>query len=237
MMPPDDAAVLLRACGLGLAWDGRFVVRGVDMTVRPGEFWALAGPNGAGKSTFLQAMVGTVPAAEGRVGRHPHLAARERIGFVPQRTEMSATLPTTVREFVRLGLAGVRTRRADRTARLEWALAHAGLAGMAAHDLWTLSGGQRQRALVARALVRRPSLLLLDEPTTHLDPASEHRLIELLAQLNRDDGLSILLVTHDVAAVLPAVSHVALFRDGEVRAGPAAVMREHLGLHGDGGAP
>jgi ABC-type Mn2+/Zn2+ transport system ATPase subunit len=117
---PDDTAVLLRASGLGLAWDGTPVVRGVEMTVRSGEFWALAGPNGAGKSTFLQAVLGIVPPAAGGVWRHPRLAARERIGFVPQRSDMAAILPTTVRAFVLLGLVGVRVARVDRAARLEW---------------------------------------------------------------------------------------------------------------------
>jgi ABC-type Mn2+/Zn2+ transport system ATPase subunit len=232
MSAPAEAPVLLRTSGLGLAWDGVPVLGDVDMVVHSGEFWALAGPNGAGKSTFLQAVLGTVPAAAGGIRRHPRLAAQEHIGFVPQRGDMAATLPTTVREFVLLGLVGTRTGRGERPARLAWALAHAGLAGLGAHDLWTLSGGQRQRALVARALVRRPSLLLLDEPTTHLDHASEERLLELLMHLNRADGLTILMVTHDVAALLPGVSHVALFGDGGVRAGSVAAMATQLGVHG-----
>jgi len=232
-----DSAVMLRARGLGLAWGGVPVVRGVDLTVRAGEFWALAGPNGAGKSTFLQAVLGTVDAAEGDVRRHARLADRAHIGFVPQRMEASATLPTTVREFVLLGLVGLRVSRRERAERLAWALAHAGLAGLAAHDFWTLSGGQRQRALVARALVRQPALLLLDEPTAHLDLESERRLLDLLVHLNRDDGLTILMVTHHVAAVLPAATHVALFADGAVRAGPLGAMRPYLAARDGGGAP
>jgi ABC-type hemin transport system ATPase subunit len=144
---------MLRASGLGLVWDGVAVVRGVDLTVRSGEFWALAGPNGAGKSTFLQAVLGTVAAAEASGGTHGAPAGSTSVSC--QRTEMSATLPTTVREFVLLGLVGLRTTRKERAARLEWALAHAGLQGLTAYDFWTLSphGVEEIHRLLASSMI------------------------------------------------------------------------------------
>jgi ABC-type Mn2+/Zn2+ transport system ATPase subunit len=218
--------VVLEARRLTLAYDGRAVLANVDLTVRRGEFWFVLGRNGSGKSTLLRAIVGTLPPRAGALVLHPELARRERMGYVPQRCDLSPALPTTVREFVLLGLVGSRARRGDERDRLEWALARAGLAGMARRDYWSLSGGERQRALLARALVRRPSFLVLDEPTTHLDPEAEAALSALLADLNREERLTLLVVTHDVDLAARHATHVALVEAGTVRAGPRDAMRE-----------
>jgi ABC-type cobalamin/Fe3+-siderophores transport system ATPase subunit len=143
---------------------------------------------------------------------------QEIVGFVPQRSDPNPTLPTTVREFVSLGLAGIRDEAAPR---IEEALGNVGLTGFARRSLWTLSGGERQRALVARALVRRPRLLLVDEPTNHLDPVAEHTLLESICDLHCREGLTVVFVTHDLALAGKYGSHVALFAGGEVRSGPA----------------
>lgn len=218
------AQPVLAAAGLALGYDGRLVLADVDLAIRSGEFWFLLGPNGSGKSTLLRAMLGLLAPRAGALHLHPELARRDRIGFVPQGCELNPLLPTTVREFVRLGLVGIRSTRGDTRERLAWALAHAGLDGMGDRSYWTLSGGQRQRCLLARALVRRPSLLLLDEPTLHLDPGAETALIRLLAALNRDEGLTLLVVTHDVAMARAYASHVAVASGGRVVAGTRAAM-------------
>jgi zinc transport system ATP-binding protein len=205
------------------------VLAGVDLTIRRGEFWFVVGRNGSGKSTLLGAIVGTLAPRAGSLRLDPALAPRQRLGYVPQRCDLNPSLPTTVREFVLLGLVGLRATRADERARLEWALGRAGLGGMADRDFWALSGGERQRALLARALVRRPSFLVLDEPTTHLDPEAEEALSRLLADLNREERLTLLVVTHDVAMAARYATHVALVADGRVRGGPRAAMREVLG--------
>jgi ABC-type Mn2+/Zn2+ transport system ATPase subunit len=204
---------------VALGYDGRPVLEHVILQVRRGEFWFLLGPNGSGKTTLLRAILGILPPRAGAVRLHPTLARREQTGFVPQRCDFNPALPTTVREFVLLGTVGIRTSRTDEAERLEWALVRAGLAGMGRHDYWSLSGGQRQRALVARALVRRPSFLILDEPASNLDSVSQEALLELLAELNSTENLTLLFVTHDIDLAAHHATHVALAGAGTVLAG------------------
>lgn len=227
-LPPGD--IVLEARDLDLAYGRRTILAGAGLVVRAGDCWFFLGPNGEGKTTMIKAILGLLRPRRGELRLHPALGSRERIGFVPQRGEPNPTLPTTVREFVTLGLVGVAAGRAEQAERLEWALTRAGLAGMAGRDYWSLSGGQRQRALVARALVRRPDLLILDEPTNGLDLATEAALLHFLAALNREDGLTLICVTHDVAVVARYATHVAIFSGGTVTAGtPEEVLnRKHL---------
>ena len=215
------AGAVIEARGLVLAYAGRVVLRDVDITIRPGEFWFLLGPNGAGKTTLLRALLGVLPPLAGHVALHPDLAGRRRIGVVPQRCDLNPGLPTTVREFVLLGTVGARAPRREERERLAWALEHTGLAGMERRSYWALSGGQRQRALVARALVRRPSLLSLDEPTSNLDPAAEDAFLRLLTALRRAEALTLVFVTHDVEVAARYGTHLALVSAGRVRAGAA----------------
>jgi len=221
-VPDDD--ILLAANRLTLGYGGAPVLREVDLRVRAGEFWFLLGPNGAGKTTLLRAVLGALPPAAGQLALHPSLDDRTALGFVPQRCTPNPILPTTVREFVGLGLVGLTLDGRERQARLAWALAHAGLAGLERRSYWALSGGQRQRALVARALVRRPRLLILDEPTNHLDFLIEEAILALLAALQRDERTAILFVTHALHVAERYATHVALFHGGTVESGPAAEL-------------
>jgi zinc transport system ATP-binding protein len=219
---PRDAIPVIEANDLALGYGRRRVLEHVTLRVEPGAFWFLLGRNGSGKSTLLRAIVGTLAPSAGTLRLHPALATRERMGFVPQRCELNPTLPTTVREFVLLGTVGLRLSHGDEQERLTGALERAGLAGMARRDFRALSGGERQRALLARALVRRPTLLLLDEPTNNLDPGAEDALLHLLAELNRTERLTAVVVTHDLALAAHHATHVALVADGTVIAGPRA---------------
>jgi ABC-type Mn2+/Zn2+ transport system ATPase subunit len=199
----------------------------VDLEVRAGEAWFLIGPNGSGETTLLRAVLGLLAPQGGELWLHPLVAGRGQVGYVPQRSEWNPALPTTVREFVSLGHVGTRTPSAERPERLRWALARAGLEGLERSDYRSLSGGQRQRALVARALVRRPRLLLLDEPTEELDVVSEAGLLDTLAELVQSEGTTLLFVTHELELAAERASHLALFGNGRIVAGPRGdVLRE-----------
>jgi ABC-type Mn2+/Zn2+ transport system ATPase subunit len=211
-----DEAPLLRATKLHLAYGARDVLRDATVEVRRGAFWFLHGGNGSGKTTFLRALLGIVEPRAGSLWLSPALHGRAGIGFVPQHCDINPSLPTTVREFVSLGLVGLRVPRVERPARIARAIERVGLGALARRDYWSLSGGQRQRALVARGLVREPLLLILDEPMNHLDPDAEESLLADLVTLNRRDRLALVLVTHDVAMAERHASHLATFADGAV---------------------
>jgi ABC-type Mn2+/Zn2+ transport system ATPase subunit len=224
----EDHEVIVKTTDLRLGYGQRVVLAQVNVEIRAGEFWFFLGPNGEGKTTLLRAMLGMIRPQAGQLWVHSGLGHRERIGFVPQRCDINPTLPTTVREFVLLGLVGIHTDRNDETLRLEWALDKVGLSGLGGKDYWSLSGGQRQRALVARALVRRPSVLILDEPTNGLDLAAEDTVLRFLAELHRQDRQTVLFVTHNLAIAARYATHIALFHAGEVEAGPRQeVLQRH----------
>lgn len=220
---PGEAVeeTIFSSSSLRLGYAGRAVLDAVDLEIRRGEFWFVIGPNGEGKTTLLRAILGRLRPLAGRIERRGDLAHPERMGFVPQQSGMNPTLPTTVREFVLLGLVGIPARTGARAERLAWALGQVGLGRFEGEDYWSLSGGQRQRALVARALVRRPRLLVADEPTSGMDLSVETALYESLAELNRRDRMTVILVTHDLAVAARYATHLALVRNGGVDSGPA----------------
>lgn len=193
------------------------------LTLRPAEAWFVLGPNGAGKTTLVRGVMGLLTPLNGRIERDAALTP-QRISFVPQGCESHDTLPTTLREFVSLGLIGLRIERTARAQRVQQALERVGLASHARADFWTLSGGQRQRALLARALVRDPLLLVLDEPTNGLDPSAEEGLLRILDDLRRTTGLTSIFVTHDIPLAARHATHIALVHDESIHSGPRDAM-------------
>ena len=135
-----------------------------------------------------------------------------------------------MREFVRLGVVGADLSHREYNLHLTWALEKVGLQSLASQSYWALSGGQRQRALVARALVRRPQLLLLDEPTNGLDLPALETLLQCLDDLYRDDRISLMLITHDVAMAARYGTHAILLHGGKAVAGPlqTTLTSQHL---------
>jgi ABC-type Mn2+/Zn2+ transport system ATPase subunit len=220
----DDSPTVLSVSSLSLGYGRHTVLSGVDLEVREGEIWFLVGPNGSGKTTLLRAMLGLLPPRSGSLHRDPERASRRNTGFVPQRCDLNPSLPTTLGEFVRLGAVGLHLSAGDLEDRLQTALGQVGLGGLSRADYWSLSGGQRQRALVARALVRRPRLLILDEPTNGLDLAAEEALLHFLVSLNRNEGVTLIFVTHDLRTAASHATHVALFGPERVEAGPRGII-------------
>ena len=202
---------------------GRPILRGIEMTVRPGEFLALLGSNGSGKSTLIRAITGLLPLTAGSVSLFdtPQADFRDwhRIGFVPQRASAGSGVPATVWEVVASGRVTRRRlfrplTRADRRA-IDDAIDVVGLRDRAGVGVSQLSGGQQQRALIARALAGEPDLLVLDEPTAGVDVTNQQALADALAVL-KARGATIVLVTHELGPMQPLIDRAVVMRDGRV---------------------
>jgi zinc transport system ATP-binding protein len=188
---------LVRAEGVAVRLGGRPVLHDIDMAVEPGEIVTIVGPNGSGKTTLLRVLIGAVAPDRGRVWRSPGLVT----GYVPQRLDLDPTLPITAGRF--LGLPRRQGRRA-----VAAALARTGALGVQDRPLASLSGGQFQRVLLARALLAMPDILLLDEPTQGLDQPATAGFYALVAELRRELGCAVLMVSHDLHVVMQASDRV-----------------------------
>ncbi|WP_420346639.1 zinc ABC transporter ATP-binding protein ZnuC [Pelagibius sp.] len=188
---PLIEAPLIEAQGLGVRGRDRWLVRGVDLAIRPGEIVTLIGPNGSGKSTTVKALLGILETAEGNLTRRDGL----RIGYVPQKLSIDYSMPLTVRRLMTL------TGRHGR-AEIDRALGEVGIAHLAEQPVQQLSGGEFQRALLARALIRRPQLLVLDEPVQGVDFGGEIALYELISEIRDRLGCAILMISHDLHIVM-----------------------------------
>ncbi|KGM14308.1 ABC transporter [Cellulomonas bogoriensis 69B4 = DSM 16987] len=211
----------VQAAGLGVSLGGSRILHDVDLTVHDGEVVALLGPNGSGKSTLVRALVGVVPHDRGQI----HLlgaplgpkVAWDRVGYVPQRISAATGVPSTARDVVVSGTLHRRRLVPPRGARrrADQALADVGLADLAGRPVSELSGGQQQRVLIARALVRQPRLLLLDEPVAGVDLPSQEAFARTLAAL-AGQGTTILVVLHELGALAGLVARAVALRHGRV---------------------
>jgi zinc transport system ATP-binding protein len=209
---------LVSARGITFGYDASPVLVDVTLTISEGDFLAIIGPNGSGKTTLVKVILGLLRPSEGRIeimGR-PLVAFTDwrQIGYVPQKaTSIDPFFPASVEEVV--GMALLSNKQILGAA----AGADAGAirralhdVGMEAYEKWPigrLSGGQQQRVFIARALVSRPRILFLDEPTTGVDAETQGRFYDMLDRLNKDDGITIVLITHDIGIVNRHVSQVA----------------------------
>ena len=184
---------LIEAKDVGIALGGRTILRDVDFRIARGEIVTMLGPNGSGKTTLLRILTGALKATTGRVTRQPGL----RIGYAPQRLAIDKTMPITVARFI--ALTGSRD---------DGVLEHVGLSGLGGQQLSALSGGQFQRALLARALVRKPDLLALDEPTQGLDQPGTVAFYRLIEEVRTEMNCAVLMVSHDLHVVMSASDRV-----------------------------
>jgi zinc/manganese transport system ATP-binding protein len=236
MMPPvTDPADhgLLELRGAAVRIGDRTLWSGVDLTVRKGEFVAVLGPNGVGKSTLIKAVLGLLPLAEGTISvmGEPPGSANDQIGYLPQRRSFDAQLRVRGVDVVRLGLDGNRwgvpvpgasrwsaRTRAD-SARVREVIELVDAAQYAHRPIGRLSGGEQQRLLIAQALASRPRLLLLDEPLDSLDLPNQSAIAALVSRICREDGVTVVMVAHDVNPILGYLDRVVYIASGGAAAG------------------
>lgn len=216
-----------------MSLNGAPILHGVDIDVSPGEVVALMGGNGSGKSTFVRALVGAVPIAGGSVTlfEAPATAsARSRVGYVPQRMSAAGGIAATVDEVVRSGLLGHRQLRTPRGAqsRAKQALSQLGIEDLLSRDVSRLSGGQQQRVLIARALVRRPDILILDEPMAGVDLQSQVAFAHALGHL-KENGVAVIIVLHELGALKRHIDRSVVLEGGRVI--HSGAPPQDLGIH------
>ena len=207
---------LVRARGVSVRFGRRSVLDSVDLQVHAGEIVTLVGLNGAGKSTLIRVILGILQPERGTVERAPGL----RIGYSPQHVPRDPILPVTVRRFLTLGARA-------RSDRLEAALDEVGAGAILDFPLAEISGGEMQRVLLARALLREPGLLVLDEPLSGVDIAGQSELYNLIGTLRDRYGCGVLLVSHDLHLVMAASDTVVCLNRHVCCTGrPQSVLRD-----------
>lgn len=202
---------LLTCRDLALGYDGKKVVEGLSFSVNNGDYLCIVGENGSGKSTLMKTILRLRQPLSGSIELGDGLRHNE-IGYLPQQTMVQRDFPASVREIVQSGClnrCGLRPFFNNEEKQLvARSMSRLGITNLAGRCYRELSGGQQQRVLLARALCATRKLLLLDEPTAGLDPVVTAELYELIARLNREDGITIIMITHDLDAAARYASHV-----------------------------
>lgn len=221
---PAADGYLIEARGLSVRYRDRAILDDVDLQVSRGEIVTVIGLNGAGKSTLVRALLGLIPATSGHIVRQTGL----RIGYSPQHLHLDATLPLTVAGFLTLGGPASASRLRD-------TLAEVGVADVLDSQVADISGGEFHRVLLARALLRKPDLLVLDEPLAGVDVAGQSELYRLIADIRDRHACGVLLVSHDLHVVMAATDRVVCLNHHVCCTGrPEAVTRspEFVALFG-----
>ncbi len=204
---------------VALGYGRKVVLSDLNFAIERGDFLGIVGPNGAGKTTLLKAICGILKPLKGRIHRREGV----RFGYVPQRQLVDEAFPLTSLEVVLMGRYGLlgpwRRPKAADVERAERALEQVGIAHLAHLPYRELSGGQKQRVLMARALAAEPDVLLLDEPTSDMDVASQKSILELIKQLHEEANLTILLVTHLLEIVANYAHRIAIIGEGRLFVG------------------
>lgn len=206
----ETVNTMIEIKNLYAGYDGRIVLRDVNLTVCERDFLGIIGPNGGGKTTLIKCILGLLKPVSGEIlyngGRLP-----PTIGYLPQYSSIDRKFPITVEEVVLSGLSSkkplVSRFNALHREKARNVMARMGLEGMEKRAIGALSGGQLQRALLGRAIISDPQVVILDEPSTYIDKRFEARLYELLAEINKE--CAIILVSHDIGTVLQQVKSIA----------------------------
>ena len=237
---------LIEVSGLSVHQGGTEILKGLDFVVAPGDFLALVGPNGSGKSTLLKCLLGLIPFSAGEVrlfGQSPQdFTEHRRLGYLPQVAGGNAQgFPATVREIVASGRLPLKRfpKKLDAGdwAAVESILARLDIGHLAGRKIDRLSGGQRQRVFLARAMVAEAELLFLDEPTSALDPGTRRSFYEMLRDINRQQGRTIVMVTHDsgsigdYATTLLYIDHTQIFFGSFSEFCHSPTMTAYFGSH------
>ncbi len=201
---------LMTCKNAAFSYDGKTVVQDVNFLVESGQYLCIVGENGSGKSTLIKGLLGLLSPEQGEIIYHD--LKRSDIGYLPQQTAVQRDFPASVYEVVLSGcLSGLGTlpffRRADHE-RAEKAMKRLRITDLKKACYRELSGGQQQRVLLARALCSTRKLLLLDEPISGLDPMATADLYEQIHRLNREDGITVVMVSHDIAAAVAYATHI-----------------------------
>lgn len=209
--------VLVELTGVAARYDRTTVLHDVNLVVREDQFTGILGPSGAGKTTLLRLLVGALKPSAGRLETAPKL----RTAYVPQLETVDWNFPVTVFECVLMSRRGGRRMpwaSAAEKAEVHGVLERLGIADLSGRHIRQLSGGQQQRMFLARALLGRPQLLLLDEPTSGVDFSTRHDILHLLADLH-EDGMAILLTTHDLNGMAAHLPHLVCVHHTVVASG------------------
>jgi manganese/zinc/iron transport system ATP- binding protein len=226
---------LLETAGLGVHFEQRSALEGVNLRFEAGETVSLLGPNGAGKSTLLKVLAGMLPPTHGAVTFDgvPVSRGNRRVVYVPQRTSVDWTFPVSVLDVVLMARAPYRTRwlpfgDSDRQAAIH-ALDDVGMSRLASVQIGALSGGQQQRVFLARALVQKGDVYLLDEPFAGVDVPTQELLVELFGQLRKQDR-TVIYATHDLAQAAKSSDRIVLLNRRVVAVGPPSIVMTAFNL-------
>ena len=208
-------SLLLTLQDLAIGYGGWPLLSGIDLAIKHGEFWSIVGPNGAGKTTLIKTILGIIPPIRGRIERAHGLT----FGYVPQRGVIDDIYPLTALEVVLMGVyprVGLfkRVTRSHRELALTY-MERVGVVDLAERPFRLLSGGQKQRTLIARGLAMEPDILILDEPTDGMDIAGEAGIMELMSDVRRQSGRTILMITHNLNVVANYAQHLMIMHGGE----------------------
>ncbi len=211
----DGGEIILTDVTIGYSYP---IVKSINLKVESGQYWGIIGPNGAGKTTLFKTILGLIPPLAGRVERN--LPAPCRIAYVPQQTTLKTNLPVSVEELILMPVKSwlpFKKVSGEAIDRFNNYTAKLGIKHLIKKQVSEISGGEKQKSLICRALMMNSPVLLFDEPTNGMDIASEKEIIELIRRLNKNEGYTIIFVTHFLANLLNEAEHFAIFAGNKIR--------------------